>query len=130
MESRLTQLQWDVLHNPWRLSLDRFKCALDRSTELEKLIEQHTTNVSSLMVSTLFIKGQVQHAAKMVQQSSATHWWDIFSGLSVTARKTLMPPLLLLITAIMCLTLCNVLTCVYVRRVRYKIERILFHRLT
>ncbi|XP_061668389.1 uncharacterized protein LOC133496610 [Syngnathoides biaculeatus] len=129
VSNRLTQVQWDVLKNPWNISLERFKCALEQSTEVQKIIQSHTSNISKLMVSTLVASGRVQHAAKIVQQSSAHHWWDIFSGISVTAWRTLVPPLILLVILIVLLSLCNLLTCIYVRRIRAEVEWVIMQRM-
>ncbi|XP_035992703.1 uncharacterized protein LOC118563103 [Fundulus heteroclitus] len=90
------------------ISLDWFKCALNQSTELNCLVKSHRSNISSLKVSTFMAQGQVLHAAKLIEQSSAHHWWDIFNGMSVTARNYVVPPLLLLIIVIIVLTSCNV----------------------
>uniref|UniRef100_A0A3P9K8J3 Uncharacterized protein n=1 Tax=Oryzias latipes TaxID=8090 RepID=A0A3P9K8J3_ORYLA len=117
-ESHLTMLQWNVLHMPWKVSLERFICALNRSTEVQKIINSYRSNVSRLMISTVITKNKVVHAARMVEQHSAHHWWDIFSGMSVTARTIVVPPLIILIVIIAVLTLCNILTCVYIRHVR------------
>ncbi|XP_061668919.1 uncharacterized protein LOC133496874 [Syngnathoides biaculeatus] len=63
---RLTAVQWEVLRSPWSMSLERFKCALESSTDIQKLIKSHASNISSLMVSTMVVKGEVVHAAKLV----------------------------------------------------------------
>ncbi|XP_054626219.1 uncharacterized protein LOC129178227 [Dunckerocampus dactyliophorus] len=127
-ESRLSAVQWEVLRHPWTVSLDRFKCALDRSTELKDLIQRHRYNVTRLWVSTLIAGDEVKHVARLVQQSSAHHWWDILSGMSVTARKTILPPLFILAGCLIILTLCNVFTCLYVRRAKRQLERIIFNQ--
>ena len=115
-DTRLSRVQWDMLHIPWRVSLDRFRGALSRSTELKTMIDSHGSNVSRLMVSTLISQGKVLHAAKLIEQDSAHHWWDIFSGMSVTARTYVLPPLLIIMALIVIMTLCNIGMCVYVRR--------------
>ncbi|XP_023816255.1 uncharacterized protein LOC111948292 [Oryzias latipes] len=126
-ESHLTMLQWNVLHMPWKVSLERFICALNRSTDVQKIINSYRSNVSRLMISTVITKNKVVHAARMVEQHSAHHWWDIFSGMSVTARTTVVPPLIILIVIIAVLTLCNILTCVYIRHVRREVSKLIYN---
>uniref|UniRef100_A0A3Q3A8X2 Uncharacterized protein n=1 Tax=Kryptolebias marmoratus TaxID=37003 RepID=A0A3Q3A8X2_KRYMA len=125
--TRLTAVQWQVLQVPWSVSLDRFKCALNDSKILQDLINSHQSNVSSLKVSTLLTAGKVLHAAKLIEQSSAHHWWDIFSGMSPTAKQYVVPPLMLLMMCIAFLTLCNVFTCLYVRRVKREISQRIYN---
>lgn len=79
------------------------------------------------MVSTLLTRERVLHAARMVQVESAHHWWDIFTGTSVTARTTFVPPLLALVGIIAMLTLCNICTCIYVKRVKRDITRTIYN---
>ncbi|XP_032364728.1 uncharacterized protein LOC116679144 [Etheostoma spectabile] len=124
-----THAQWDILHLPWKISLDRFRGALERSTEIQRLVRSHRSNITSLMISTLIAKDEVVDTAQIVGQNSAHHWWDIFSGMSVTAKSTLVPPLLLLVLAICILTLCNFATCYYVRRTRQEVEWVIFQRM-
>ncbi|XP_057711231.1 uncharacterized protein LOC130928552 [Corythoichthys intestinalis] len=121
--SRFTAVQWEVLRTPWQISLERFKCALEQSTEIKKFIKSHASNVSQLMVSTLMAKGEILHAAKIIQQQSAHHWWDIFSGLSQTARVTLLPPMILVLIAIALTMLCNIGICCYVKRLEDQVAR-------
>ncbi|XP_057714622.1 uncharacterized protein LOC130930646 [Corythoichthys intestinalis] len=124
--NRFTAVQWEVLRTPWSISLERFKCALEQSTEIQKLIKSHASNVSQLMISTLVAKGEILHAVKIIQQQSAHHWWDIFSGLSYTARVTLLPPMILVLIAIALTTLCNIGICCYVRRIKRMLAREIF----
>ncbi|XP_041064066.1 uncharacterized protein LOC121289097 [Carcharodon carcharias] len=119
----LTTMQWQVWLHPWSISLERFKQALDRSEELKQILRQHQINVTRVTVST-FIHGQkVVHAAHVVEVESAHHWWDLFNGLSTTARRSLFPPLFILIGVLVILTCCNILTCTYVCRVRQQLEQ-------
>uniref|UniRef100_A0A3Q3AS80 Uncharacterized protein n=1 Tax=Kryptolebias marmoratus TaxID=37003 RepID=A0A3Q3AS80_KRYMA len=123
----LTAVQWQLLQVPWSVSLDRFKCALNDSKILQDLINSHQSNVCSLKVSTLLTAGKVLHAAKLIEQSSAHHWWEIFSGMSPTAKRYVVPPLKLLKMCIALLTLCNVLTCLYVRKVKREISQCIYN---
>ncbi|XP_078077827.1 uncharacterized protein LOC144499581 [Mustelus asterias] len=126
-ESRLSTAQWKVLHMPWRVSLDRFKCALNQSTELKHIIDSHKSNVSRVMVSTFIAGEQAVHAARMIENESAHHWWDLLTGISQMARRYVLPPLILIFVIVAVLTCCNVLTCVYVRRVKQGLESTLYH---
>ncbi|XP_043533259.1 uncharacterized protein LOC122540961 [Chiloscyllium plagiosum] len=126
--SNVYQWHWQnqtYLLNPWDISLDRFKRALDRSEVLKQILRKHQTNVTKVTVST-FIHGQeVVHAARVVDVESAHHWWDILSGMSSTAGTFLFPPLSILVAVLVILTCCNVLTCLYIWRVRRRLlERI------
>ncbi|XP_078390921.1 uncharacterized protein LOC144672809 [Cetorhinus maximus] len=119
----LTTMQWQVLLHPWSISLERFKQALDRSEELKQILQQHQINVTRVTVST-FIHGQrVVHAARVVEVESAHHWWDLLNGLSTTARRSLFPPLFIIIGILVILTCCNILTCMYVCHVRRQLEQ-------
>lgn len=126
-EEQMDKVQWEIFHGPWGISLERFRGALERSTELKQIIENHDENLTRLHVSTLMVAGQVKMAAKVVE--SASHWsfWDIFGGWSSTAQNVLAPPLIVLIVIITLLTLCNVCTCIYVNRMRGNIMQILYH---
>ncbi|XP_041849451.1 uncharacterized protein LOC121645122 [Melanotaenia boesemani] len=126
-ESHLTAVQWKVLHLPWRISLERFQSALSRSRDLKDIMSSHSQNVTRALVTTLVNREQVLHAAKMVEMDSAHHWWDIFSGMSVTARTYVAPPLLILVAILCVLTLCNVLTCLYIRRIKQRLSRTIYH---
>uniref|UniRef100_A0A8C6NST4 Envelope glycoprotein n=1 Tax=Nothobranchius furzeri TaxID=105023 RepID=A0A8C6NST4_NOTFU len=129
VSSRLTKIQWEVLHSPWTLSLERFKCALDGSTEVAKLIDSHRSNLSRLMVSTLVAQGEIKHVATLIEQASAHHWWDIFTGMSSTANKVLIPPMIAALIIISILTLCNLIICWYVIRLRREINWVIMQRL-
>ncbi|XP_057703566.1 uncharacterized protein LOC130922667 [Corythoichthys intestinalis] len=115
---RLTPAQWEALRLPWKVTLERFSSALNRSTLLQKMIEEHRSNVSKLKVSTLIAQNEVVHAAKEIEQESAHHWWDIFTGMSMTARQYFVPPMFILIIVLSILTALNVCVFCYVRKVK------------
>lgn len=124
----LTKVQWKVLRHPWiGISLERLRCALSRSTDLKHMIENHSHNMTRLQMSTLVVSGQVKAIAKQVEQSSAHSFWDMFSGWSSTAKQVMAPPLVVLIVILLMITLCNVFTCLYIRRIRGDLMQIIYH---
>ncbi|KAJ0055946.1 hypothetical protein NL108_016700 [Boleophthalmus pectinirostris] len=126
--SDFTEVQWTQLQQPkLGISLERFQSALESSKDLKDMINQHDHAVSKLQVTTLFQSKKVEAVAKLVEQNSASHWYDIFTGLSPFARRLLAPPLVILICIIAALTCCNVLTWIRITRLRRHIARTLYN---
>ncbi|KAJ0001701.1 hypothetical protein NQD34_001497 [Periophthalmus magnuspinnatus] len=127
-EQAYTRIQWEVLHDAnLGVSLEHFRSALNRSMDLQKLIADHNHNITRLHVSTLIAQKQVLAVAKLVEQKSASHWYDIFNGVSPFARGLLMPPLIAVCLIVLLVTIINVLTCLYVRSLRRDIDKKIYN---
>nr|XP_057947625.1 uncharacterized protein LOC131142058 [Doryrhamphus excisus] len=125
--NRLSTVQWQALSLPWRVDLTRFSSALNRSETLKHLVKTHLADVSRLQVSTMIARNEVVHAARTIEQSSAHHWWDVFAGMSITARQHLAPPLLVLIICLALMTLLNCCMFWYIRRTRAILSRRIYN---
>lgn len=124
---RLTTVQWEALRLPWTVSLERFSSALNRSTELQRLIAEHRSNISRLKVSTLLTKEEVVHVAREIEQESAHHWWDIFTGMSSTARQYFVPPMFVLLIVLCVITCMNICTFFYIRRIKCSLSNRMYN---
>ena len=125
--SRLTAVQWEALRVPWSVSLERFSSALNRSTELQNMIVEHRSNISRLKISTLITKNEVVHVAKEIEQESAHHWWDIFTGMSSTATQYFIPPMFILILVLCTITCMNFCILFYIRRVKRTLAKRMYN---
>lgn len=127
-EAHYDSWQWKLLNKAQiGISLDRFRGALNRSTELQRIIRDHQHNLTQLHVTTVLLSGKITSIAQRVRETSGWHWYDIFMGWSPKAKTILAPPLILLVTVICLLTLCNLYTCWYVRRAHGNLRRILLN---
>lgn len=109
---------------PFIISLDPLKQVLEQSELLRQHIETLEHTLQNNLVSAIIDKGRLVHLSSQIQQDTAPHWWDIFSGMSSTATNTfhwLLSPMVIIILILISLTITNI--CVY-RKINRKIRRI------
>lgn len=97
---------------------------MEQSELLRQHIETLEHTLQNNLVSAIIDKRRLVHLSSQIQQDTAPHWWDIFSGMSSTATNTfhwLLSPMVIIILILISLTITNI--CVY-RKINRKIRRI------
>lgn len=109
----------------WDFKLDKLHQIMRESSEIAQHIRVLNSSIIAHQVTTTIIAGKIKKIGSAIQDATAHHWWDLFTGYSPSASKImnfLIHPVLVLCIVVILLSIWN---CVVFYRMCCKTQKVL-----